>query len=235
MKNENVNVDICPPCGENVALATKRGANKVNPILPLLPRLSAVLPPPGREMSFGFTLIELLVVVLIIGILAAIAVPQYKKAVLKSRLAQWDVIFNTAQKAIDAYLLENGWPASGMVYLTGKNRVGTVEMPGNCDIDDQYCYTLAGGVFGYCAPSTCDMGIYGSYNAGGAEENKALGDDGPKVIFRRMKASDPYIVNVSGKAGCLWVSAHPEIPVASAKITACKDTYGVTLPNPTYP
>ncbi len=56
----------------------------------------------------GFTLIELLVVVLIIGILAAVAVPQYQKAVLKSRYATLMAGVNAIAEAEELYFLENG-------------------------------------------------------------------------------------------------------------------------------
>ena len=56
----------------------------------------------------AFTLIELLVVVLIIGILAAIAVPQYQKAVLSSRLTQMLVFMDALKKGSEVYYMTNG-------------------------------------------------------------------------------------------------------------------------------
>lgn len=59
-------------------------------------------------MKKAFTLIELLVVVLIIGILAAVALPQYEKAVEKARLTQLFVTAEAVAKAEQIYFLANG-------------------------------------------------------------------------------------------------------------------------------
>ncbi len=71
--------------------------------------------PAGKNA--GFTLIELLVVVLIIGILAAVALPKYELAVEKSRAAEALAVLKNLRDAQELYYMANGAYSSDLTLL----------------------------------------------------------------------------------------------------------------------
>lgn len=72
---------------------------------------------PKRRLFGGFTLIELLVVVLIIGILAAVALPQYQAVVTRSRMTELLIWTRTLKEAQERYWMSEGIYASDIADL----------------------------------------------------------------------------------------------------------------------
>ena len=124
----------------------------------------------------AFTLIELLVVVLIIGILAAVAVPQYQKAVWNSRNTQLKQLIKSVEQAEQAYYLANGKYAANFDELSIDLPL-TAE-PTTVGSSKGACGTVAQGTDAYRAgkdfyimlhatdASMSGMGIVAYYNIG---------------------------------------------------------------------
>lgn len=75
----------------------------------------------------GFTLIELMIVVAIIGILAAIAVPQYQNFIARSQVSESIVMMDAAKVMIEDYVINTGNFPSSRVSLIALdiNVIGT--------------------------------------------------------------------------------------------------------------
>ncbi len=103
----------------------------------------------GRGRQQAFTLIELLVVVLIIGILAAVALPQYQKAVEKSRISEARVVLDTMRKNYQLCVLEYGEPnvGDGCNYSQMILNHLTIDLPGELETDFDNCPTRASACF----------------------------------------------------------------------------------------
>jgi type IV pilus assembly protein PilA len=87
-----------------------------------------------KRMQKGFTLIELMIVVAIIGILAAVAIPQYQDYTVKAKLSKSAGYVAPLKTALAVYNQENGgfptvadaWNSLGMTTPSTTPEVSTV-------------------------------------------------------------------------------------------------------------
>ncbi len=119
----------------------------------------------------GFTLIELLVVVLIIGILAAVALPQYQKAVEKARMTEAMTLVRAIANANQVFYMANGrYAAENEIDLLD------IEIPGKVSADwygnriqtKYFVYSPRGSSEGHLAvaqhaPQNGETGVYYIY------------------------------------------------------------------------
>ncbi len=96
----------------------------------------------GRFTARGFTLIELLVVVLIIGILAAVAVPQYQKAVDKTKVLKLLPLARAVKNEQELFYLANGR------YASSWEELGTEVLPFPMNINRDFAYSSSGNLRG---------------------------------------------------------------------------------------
>ena len=140
-----------------------------------------------NKMQKGFTLIELMIVVAIIGILAAIAIPQYQDYVTRAKLAKVSSNLAPIKLALAEYSQNNGGAFTGLTANSWTNPVtsgglGLAAAPASAATSDITGWTLSSAGLVTIALNSTVCGSAGNItmqaNAGGSVMTYTFGSSG---------------------------------------------------------
>ena len=107
-----------------------------------------------KKNESGFTLIELMIVIAIIGVLAAIAIPQYQDYVTRTKVSEGLNLAEAAKTAV-----ANTFQANGQMPVAGSN--ASYGLPASTSIVGTYVTGVS------VAPATGQITVYYGGNVGG--------------------------------------------------------------------
>jgi prepilin-type N-terminal cleavage/methylation domain-containing protein len=138
-----------------------------------------------RRNQGGFTLVELMIVVIIVGILAAVAIPMYQGATERAKASEAVAALGTIRGAMRVYYAEHGTYVNANFIDGAQVTAGSVLDVSDNDLLGRYfsspCYTFSGDAAAAAFTIQCDGGALGNVAPNASEVSsivRTIDEDG---------------------------------------------------------